>query len=54
MKYEYGWWLMRASNTQAAIVLRCEANTSEGLNIMKERVKEELKRVKPELVQQIT
>ena len=54
VKYEHGWWLMRASNTQAAIVLRCEANTLEGLNIMKERVKEELKRVKPELVQQIT
>ena len=54
VKCEQGWWLMRASNTQAAIVLRCEANTAEGLSTMKERVKEELKRVKPELVQQIT
>ena len=54
VKYEHGWWLMRASNTQAAIVLRCEANTLEGLSIMKEMVKKELKRVKPELVQQIT
>ena len=54
VKCEQGWWLMRASNTQAAIVLRCEANTAEGLSTMKDTVKEELKRVKPELVQQIT
>ncbi len=54
VKDEKGWWLMRASNTQAAIVLRCEANTSEELSYIKNRVKEELKRVKPELVEQIT
>ncbi len=26
-----GWWLLRASNTQAALSLRCEAGTEEGL-----------------------
>ena len=26
-----GWWLLRASNTQAVLVARCEATTSEGL-----------------------
>ncbi len=28
---EYGWWLARASNTQGAIIVRCEANTEDGL-----------------------
>lgn len=54
VNHQQGWWLMRASNTQAAIVLRCEANSSEQLRIMKEKVKKELKKVKPELVEQIT
>jgi phosphomannomutase len=26
-----GWWLLRASNTQAVLVARCEATTPEGL-----------------------
>ena len=26
-----GWWLLRASNTQAKLVLRCEANSKENL-----------------------
>jgi phosphomannomutase len=33
-----GWWLLRASNTQAVLVARCESNTSAGL----ERLKAEL------------
>lgn len=33
-----GWWLLRASNTQAVLVARCEAATQEGL----ERLKAEL------------
>ena len=33
-----GWWLLRASNTQAVLVARCESSTAEGL----ERLKEEL------------
>ena len=27
----YGWWLIRASNTQPAIVIRCEANSKKNL-----------------------
>ena len=27
-----GWWLLRASNTQAAIVVRCEASSQDNLN----------------------
>jgi phosphomannomutase len=35
-----GWWLMRASNTQAVLVSRCEASSAEGLDRMKDAVKE--------------
>jgi phosphomannomutase len=31
-----GWWLLRASNTQAALVARCEASTVEGLEELKQ------------------
>jgi len=37
-----GWWLLRASNTQPAIVLRCESLTQEGLEFQKRSVKDEL------------
>lgn len=30
-----GWWLLRASNTQAVLVARCEARTEEGLDRLK-------------------
>ncbi len=30
-----GWWLLRASNTQAVLVARCEASTPEGLERLK-------------------
>ena len=30
-----GWWLLRASNTQAVLVARCEATTPEGLERLK-------------------
>lgn len=30
-----GWWLLRASNTQAVLVARCEASTQEGLERLK-------------------
>ncbi|MSO68935.1 MAG: phosphomannomutase/phosphoglucomutase [Alphaproteobacteria bacterium] len=36
-----GWWLLRASNTQPALVARAESKTSDGL----ERLKAELRRV---------
>ncbi|MBN8871251.1 MAG: phosphomannomutase/phosphoglucomutase [Rhodospirillales bacterium] len=32
---EDGWWLLRASNTQAVLVARCEAKTPEGLERLK-------------------
>ena len=35
-----GWWLLRASNTQAVLVARCESNTKRGLK----RLKDELAR----------
>jgi phosphomannomutase len=33
-----GWWLLRASNTQAALVARCEASSPEGLQALKDEV----------------
>ena len=30
-----GWWLLRASNTQAVLVARCESDTQEGLTRLK-------------------
>jgi phosphomannomutase len=33
-----GWWLLRASNTQAALVARCEASTAEGLETLKQEL----------------
>ncbi len=32
---EDGWWLLRASNTQAVLVARAEARTPEGLERLK-------------------
>ena len=40
---EDGWWLLRASNTQAVLVARCEASSEAGLE-----------RLKAQLVQQLT
>jgi phosphomannomutase len=33
-----GWWLLRASNTQPAIVARCEAPTAKDLDVLKQEV----------------
>lgn len=33
-----GWWLLRASNTQPALVARCEASTVNDLDILKQEV----------------
>ncbi len=38
-----GWWLLRASNTQAVLVARCEARTTEGLDLLKRILVGELK-----------
>ncbi len=37
-----GWWLLRASNTQAALVARCEAETADGLERLKEQLRHQL------------
>jgi phosphomannomutase len=37
-----GWWLMRASNTQAVIVVRAEASSEEGLERLKRQLAAEL------------
>ena len=40
-----GWWLARASNTQAVLVVRAEAGSPEGLERLKGVVREQLDRV---------
>jgi phosphomannomutase len=37
-----GWWLLRASNTQDVLVVRCEAATQEGLEDLVGQVRGEL------------
>ena len=39
---EDGWWLLRASNTQPVLVLRCEASDVEGLARLKAELREQL------------
>ena len=39
---EDGWWLLRASNTQAVLVARCEAFSPEGLERLKALLVEQL------------
>lgn len=37
-----GWWLLRASNTQAVLVARCESDSEDGLQKLKRSVAEQL------------
>lgn len=37
-----GWWLLRASNTQAMLVARCEAENKQGLTILKQDLQKQL------------
>ena len=39
---EDGWWLLRASNTQGALVARCESTTAEGLERLMDRLRAQL------------
>ncbi len=39
-----GWWLLRASNTQAVLVARAEARTPEGLEALKTQIRRHLER----------
>ncbi len=42
VKYKDGWWLARASNTQAALIVRCEAQSEETLKTLKTMVEKQL------------
>jgi phosphomannomutase len=39
---ELGWWLVRASNTQSVLVARCEADSLENLEKLKETIRKNL------------
>ncbi len=39
---EDGWWLLRASNTQAVLVARCESSSEAGLKRLEQSLKNEL------------
>ena len=40
---DHGWWLLRASNTQAALVARCESQSQAGLAALKRELTDELR-----------
>ena len=40
-----GWWLLRASNTQSEVVLRCEADSKENLKKQLMSVKNEISKI---------
>ena len=42
VKSDDGWWLLRASNTQAVLVARCEASTDAGLERLKTQLVDQL------------
>ncbi|MEE2695073.1 MAG: phosphomannomutase/phosphoglucomutase [Pseudomonadota bacterium] len=48
-----GWWLLRASNTQAELVLRCESNSKKGLAMQIKKVKNAIKEFDPQVSQKI-
>ena len=37
-----GWWLLRASNTQPALIARCEADSAKHLDQLKEQIRQQL------------
>ncbi|MBY0356288.1 MAG: phosphomannomutase/phosphoglucomutase [Rickettsiales bacterium] len=42
VKFGQGWWLARASNTQAALIVRCEARDADSLQALKQMVELQL------------
>ena len=42
-----GWWLLRASNTQPVLVARCEGNSTESLQLLKNELKQYLQSLPP-------
>ena len=53
VKSEDGWWLLRASNTQPCIVLRCESTSKIGLKNQLIKVKEAVKEFDTKISQKI-
>ena len=49
-----GWWLVRASNTQPALVIRCESSSRAGLENQKKNVVEQLNKVDSSFNQKIS
>jgi phosphomannomutase len=45
VKQADGWWLLRASNTQNVLVVRCEAQSREALDRLKDEVRRQLRGV---------
>ena len=48
-----GWWLLRASNTQPSIVLRCESKSSSGLKEQIRDVKNVIKEFDSQISEKI-
>lgn len=44
VQLDKGWWLLRASHTQDILVARCEAYTSDGLEQIKQHLRDELRK----------
>tara|TARA_Y100000590_G_scaffold136257_1_gene156001 strand:+ start:16791 stop:18155 length:1365 start_codon:yes stop_codon:yes gene_type:complete len=49
IEFEFGWGLLRASNTSPNLVLRFEANNQKNLDLIKKLFKETLKKINPNL-----
>ena len=48
-----GWWLLRASNTQPALVIICESSSRTGLENQKKNVVDQLNQVDSNFNQKI-
>jgi phosphomannomutase len=48
-----GWWLIRASNTQPVLVARCEGNSPENLQKLKENLRKNLEFCRVEIPQEL-
>jgi phosphomannomutase len=48
-----GWWLVRASNTQPALVARCEANSAKHLDELRQQVRKQLRFCKVKIPQEL-
>ncbi len=43
VRTDHGWWLLRASNTQDALVARCESSDQGGLDRLKAELADQLR-----------